>query len=221
MRAKTLTVTPVNTDTVSIAASQMPGAAGALTLTASPFGMPDTTVPAGPLVAHKLNLSSDADDSGHTYTIVGLSADGVAQTETGNWPNTATAKSTKYFSSVKSVSINAAATGNLTVGVANEFVTQLMCGSRYATGFSIGVHVTGTINYTVQMTVTPVRGDQTLTVDPAYVSCTDTNVVAQTADKIGYVAQPIDGGFRLVANSYSNGATAELIVDFNELIAAC
>lgn len=117
-----LTLAAVDAD--GICESQKPTEAGLLTLdgvlTAS---RKDTTVSPSAAITTALldrprhvSVTSDADDSGITFTVSGYDAGGVLRSETVTGPDTGAVSTTQNFREVLSVSISAAATGNITVG---------------------------------------------------------------------------------------------------------
>src|ERR1044071_363932 len=91
----------------NIATSQQPAGAGALTLDGSLSSGGTYTAADG---AHKIAIASDGNDSTHTFTVVGTNADGQAQTEVITGPNATSVNSTKYYATITSITISAAAT---------------------------------------------------------------------------------------------------------------
>lgn len=111
-------------DADGICESQQPTEAGFLTLdgvlAASRMDMtvmPTSAVTTAVLdVPRHVSITSDADDSGVTFTIAGYDAGGALRTEAVTGPDTGAVSSTINFKEVLSVRISAAATGNITVG---------------------------------------------------------------------------------------------------------
>ena len=72
--------------------------------------------------ARKIGITSDANDSGITFTIYGTDVDGKALSETVTGPNATVAYTTMStaanFKSVTKIATSAATTGNITVGTA-------------------------------------------------------------------------------------------------------
>ena len=72
--------------------------------------------------ARKIGITSDANDSGITFTITGTDVDGKALSETVTGPNSTTVYSTNStaanFKTVTKIATSAATTGNITIGTA-------------------------------------------------------------------------------------------------------
>ena len=130
----------------SIALSQTPAAAGALTLNGS-------TVTGGIafLDTARRVLITTADTT-HIFTVTGTTPTGSVITETIG-PITTSAYTTQDFARVTSVTINGAATAAVTVGTNGVASTPWMRLDEWASpDVSIQCNVTGTVNYTVQGT---------------------------------------------------------------------
>ena len=111
---------PTAADADAIATAQTPGGAGNLTLTASPY-TPD--------VPRKITITSDADDSGVTFTITYKDENGDAQTSDAmTGPSSAAITVQKggvdiWASEVSQIAISGAGTGNITAGISDGLVT--------------------------------------------------------------------------------------------------
>lgn len=203
MRPKHKTYTPAAVDTDGI----VDGATGAT----SPIAQVGTS--AGDGLAHQLNLTSAANLSGITFTITGTDADGLALTESIAGPNATTIETTEYFRTVTSIAISATLGANtVDIGWVDEFVTPTLPMAYTVDRAQVSVKVTGTINYSVQQTLSDLRaitaGSElywTDIVDPA--GLIDLTSITAAVD---WTFQPPPRAIRLKANSYSSGAVLDL-----------
>ena len=161
----------------NIALSQTPGAAGNLTLNGSLVsgGVATLDTPRRVLIT--------TTDTTHTFTITGTDVTGQVRSENSGLVS-ATYQSVIDYATVTSVSINGAATAAVTVGtngVASSAWVRL--DSWAAAQTSIQCNVTGTVNYTVQVT----NDDPNDPTSPVavtavnWLSSNDTNVVNAAA----------------------------------------
>ena len=124
---------PTAADTNGICTSQTTSAAANLTLNGALCAtingnsvyapsVSGTAATADGAWARKIGITSDANDSGITFTITGTDVDGKALSETVTGPNSTTVYSTNStaanFKSVTKIATSAATTGNITVGTA-------------------------------------------------------------------------------------------------------
>src|SRR5262249_12609158 len=93
-----------------ICQSQTPGAAGALTLNGSLVSGGVATL-AGTGVVRQVLLPTTADETSKTFTITGTNDCGNTITEQLTGVNNTTAGSAKYYQTVTSITISAAAAG--------------------------------------------------------------------------------------------------------------
>lgn len=132
----------------SVATSQTPGAAGNLTLTAS-------TVTFASSAAQKVTITTNADESGKTFTIYGTSVyDGVIS-ETMTGPSTTTGTSTLYYKSVTRIAVSAATTAAVTAGNAAAAEGAMYVPDMYSNPFSVGMGcqlVSAAATYSIQHT---------------------------------------------------------------------
>lgn len=106
-------------DADGICASQAPPSAGDLLINGA-------LAVGGQVVfdtAHRVSITSDGNDAGNTFTIVGIDSRGITVTEQRTGPNVGTVFSVSYYTSIISISIDNASVGNITVGVNGEVVT--------------------------------------------------------------------------------------------------
>ena len=192
----------------NIAASQTPGAAGNLTLTAGAIAgtTPDTP--------RRVLVTTHADESGKTLTISGTDWNNTPITETMTGPNNTTGYTTYDFKTVTQIAVSAAFAGAVTVGtngIASSRPIFLDPWSIPQT--SIQVTVSGTINYTVQQTL----DDPNSPTNPvAYTSVTwvnhpDSNLASATATAQGNYAY-VPRMMRILVNSNTNPATVVMTV---------
>lgn len=99
-------------DRDGIAAAQTPAGAGSLTLDGVLVSSGIATLSG----QRKVLIYSDGNDSGVSFVITGLDAEGVSVTESVTGPNATTVYSSKTYKTVSSVTISGAGTGNIEVG---------------------------------------------------------------------------------------------------------
>jgi hypothetical protein len=205
MRPKVFSFNPV-TALLTGYATNVTGATWTLTNTATTDGL-----------GHKITIQNNSvtNHSAKTATVVGTDVDGNAQTETLNLPNTsATVTGVKYFKTVTSVTPSAtigADTMNIgwdQVGVSNTYPVDWV--KVTVGGISLGVTITGTINYTVQHTLDEIFASTTAAQTANWFN--HSTVASKTASSDGNYAFPVRA-IRLMINSVTNGAT----VSFNIL----
>lgn len=213
MRPKTLNFAPITPSANGICLSQTPGAGGNLVLNgalASGGAVAFANALQGSATqgihAYLIDITSAGNDSARTFTITGTDADGKPQTEARAGPNVATVTSVKYWRSISSIAIDAAAAGALTLGInaAGQFVSQTVSLDVYEPQTSIALDISGTINYDLQKAFERPTAGET----PNWVAG---GLAAQTADANTSFSSPA-GAVRLKVNSYSAGATAKLQV---------
>ena len=146
MRPITVTVGPlVAASANNIALSQTPGAAGNLTLNGSLVsgGVATLDTPRRVLIT--------TGDTTHIFTITGTDVTGQVRSESSLV--SATYQSVIDYATVTSVSINGAATAAVTVGTNGVASSAWVRFDSWAAAqTSIQCNVTGTVNYTVQVT---------------------------------------------------------------------
>lgn len=148
MRPITATVGPLAAASANnIALSQTPGAAGALTLNGA------LVVGGVAILDNPRRILATTTDSTHTLTVVGLSPTGTQLTEVLVLNGTSV-QSTLDYAKVTSITINAAATGAITVGTNGVASTPWVRVDEWANAqIAIQCDATGTVNYTVQSTL--------------------------------------------------------------------
>lgn len=168
-----------------------------------PFTMSTTT--AGDNLAHLTTIDSAANLSALTFTLTGTDADGLVQTEAIVGPNVATVTGVKYFKTLTTVS----ASSTLGANTADIGWNDTAIGPTFPLNWrqidfqvSLGVDISGTINYSVQHCFESLRdaAPSTLTWWP------HATIVSKTADTDGNYASPVTAT-RLLVNSLTAGAT--------------
>lgn len=145
MQPITVTVGPLaSADDAAVAASQNPAGAGDLTLTSSVVVLDQP---------RRVIITSAADDTAFTFTIYGTTFSGQVVSEVVAGANAGIASSTLDFKTVTQVAVSGNA-GSVKVG------TNGVAGSRWVRFDSwadaqtaIQCNATGTVNYTVQVTM--------------------------------------------------------------------
>ena len=168
-------------------------------------------------LAHQLNFTSAQNISDHTFTVVGTDENGAAQTEVVTGPNATTVESTKYFLTYESITPDATLDADtVDIGWVDEFVTPTYACNRYADAMMIETDISGTINYSVQQTLIPMtEGSANLAwVDVGAGIADSVDVTAITVDA-QFSMNPPPSGIRVVAHSYSTGATLALRATHN------
>ena len=132
------------TQTASANASDV-GNNAAMTLTASPYVTDQ---------ARKITITTADNQSGISFTIVGLDETATAATETLTGPTGgATVTSTKYYSSVTSITAvgnpQDAGTGNISAGTGADIAAPIYRGDLRMRGmYAVNTGAAGTINFT-------------------------------------------------------------------------
>jgi hypothetical protein len=163
-------------------------------------------------IAHQLSLTSAANISAITLTLVGTDADGIAQTEAVTGPNATTVETTGYFLTLTSITASSTLGANtMDVGWVDEISSRTIPLNRHSEAAARGhIDVTGTCTFSVQYTMVPFN--DVFNIWPkTWVAGTPNGGTADTA------ATAVVGatGIRVVTNSYSSGAELQLF--YNEV----
>lgn len=127
----------VDDDAISTAATVAENAA--MVLTASPY------VPDQP---RKITLHSAGNSSGITFTVVGLDETGAAATESITGGNAGSVTSTKYYSSVTSITAVGTPTDAQKAGIAADIAAPIYRGDLRMRGmYAVNTAAAGTINF--------------------------------------------------------------------------
>lgn len=128
----------VDDDAISTAAAV--GNNAAMTLTTSPY------VPDQP---RKITLHSAGNSSGISFTVVGLDETGAAATESITGGNAGSVTSTKYYSSVTSITAVGNPTGDQKAGISASIAAPIFRGDLRMRGmYAVNTASAGTINFT-------------------------------------------------------------------------
>lgn len=182
-------------DADGIAQAQTPAGAGALTLNGALVSGGVATMD----VARRVLVTAAANESARTLTITGTNWNGDTISETMTGPNATTDYTDADFKTVTSVTIDGAATGNISVGtngVASSPPIPVDVYSRSTIGLQ--VKVSGTINWTIQQTVSDVFVEDTTSI--LWMDHEDTDLVAETVNRQGNYAYAFTAT-RIVINS--------------------
>lgn len=182
-------------DADGISLSQTPAGAGALTITGALASGGVATMD----VARRVLITAAANETARTFIITGTDYRGAALSETVTGPNATTAATTNDFKTVTSVTISGAASGAITVGTNGVASSPMLIPDLYSRPqIGLQVKVTGTINWTVQQTVSDVFVAASASI--AWLDHPDTNMVAQTVNRQGNYAYPLTAA-RITINS--------------------
>lgn len=203
MRSKYLSFSPSAVDTDGLA----DGITGA-----GPWDSTDfVATSAGDSLAHQLNLTSAANLSAITITLTGTDADDNVITEDVVGPNATTVESTKYFKTLTAVSADSTLGANtLDIGWVDEFVSQTIPLDHYANNpATVQITIGGTIAIDVEDTISDIRDGGA---QDTWTWLDDANFTNKTASLGGDLAASAIRAIRVVANSYSTGATVSIAI---------
>ena len=159
-------------------------------------------------LAHFFTLTSGANLSGITMTLVGLDADGQAQTEAIAGPNANTVTSLKYFSRINTITFGSTlGASTMGVGISPVSISPTLPVNYMQQAFSSTqmVAVTGTIDYTVQYTEGAIYDTQPSTLT----WFNHATLVTDTTSQDGAITSPFRA-LRLRVNSLTATATISL-----------
>ena len=212
MKPIVVTVGPlVAPNAANIAASQTPGAAGNLTLTAGAIAgtTPDTA-------RRVLFTPAGAEATNSTvWTVYGTDWNSQPQSETVNGVNNPTTVYTAYdYRTVTRIAVNKAQAGAVTVGT-NGIASSRPVFLDYWSlpDFSANVVVSGTINYTVQQSLdNPNDPDNPVTYpNVTWFPFMDSNLISATTSQQSVTGKsPVM--VQLLVNSNTNPATARMTI---------
>lgn len=191
------TITPATEDADGICQSQTPGGAGNLTLN----GALGTTLDYGRIIT----FTSAGNLSARTFTLTGTDIDGNTITETVTGPNAATVASTKFYKTITSIAIDAAAGAAVTIGTRNT--TDSLVGQTIPLpvgvnddNISIALQITGTAQVSIDWTSYEVMSSAAS--NATWTESTEFSNV--TASKLA--TMPLCPAIRLRIESYTAGA---------------
>ncbi len=159
-------------------------------------------------------LTTTADETTKTATLTGTNWSGNPISEVVTLVNNSTVASVLDYKTLSSVVISAALTGNLSVGTNGVAGSAwVMCDPWALPPIGVQVNVSGTVNWTVQITYDD-PNSPTNAVAPAsvaWLSSLDTNLVSKTATAAGSLANT-PAYVRLLLNSQTNPGYASMTV---------
>lgn len=202
MRPKSWSYTPADDDTDGFG-NDLVGTSGvAFVLTA-------TT--AADSLAHKVIITPSGSVTGN-YSITGTDADGRTQTETLATDTTNAVTSAKYYKTLTSIlAPSGIGAETVDIGWTDDIVTPTILLNHKQADFKVrfNVIITGTIDYSVQQTLSEIRSG-----DSAYSTwnwLSHGSVVAKTTSQEGYFAVPVTA-MRVLINSLTTGATFKILL---------
>ncbi len=206
MRTKKIDIDLATVDADGICQAQSAAGAGALTLNGA-------LVTGGVAImdyARQIGIGSANNDSGITFTLTGTDNDDKALSEVVTGPNATTVESTGYFKTITSVVVSGATVGDVQVGTVDEVLTQTIPLDRAsAQTATIGVDITGTINYTVEYTFDDVQTTTMAAQSAQWFALAA--LATKTADAQGSTDLGVSA-IRLKVNSHSAAAEAQMYV---------
>lgn len=201
MRPKYVTLTPQNVDDNGICAAQTTAGAANMLINGALASGGAVTLD----VASQIGIYCAADINTVVFTITGTSPEGVAQTGTITGVNASTVESTEYWKTITQIATSAAVGTNTIVGTVDEFASKCYAVDIYTNGHTVGGYVSGTINYKIQYCLERFTAGET----PVWIDTTLTNKTATSVETLTGMV----GGFRIVANSFTDGATLSLRIN--------
>lgn len=215
MRPKTLLYALATADPDGICQSQTPGGAGALTLNGA-------LVSGGVALLgdyqRRVRLTAAADETGHTFTVTGTDDFGRTISEDLAGPAIGTVDTTLNFKTVTSVTIDAAATGAVTVGTTDfgesrPYLVDPSWPNPTSISLAYELRTTGaTVDVTVQYSFHPFHGDEDAANDATIEWYNHASLTNKTASAAGSITQPVTA-VRLKQNTGTDaGAEHALIV---------
>lgn len=192
----------------NIAVSQTIGGAGNLTLNGSAVTAGVATLD----VPRRVLITSGGTDTGITFTVVGTGSNGLALSETITGGSSGTPVFTNHdFATVTKVSTSGAAASTVTVGTngIGSSVPVIMDTMVNPASYGAAVTVTGTVNYTVEMSYDDFAPLFDLNANtPTWFAASGFS--SQTTSQNGTIAGPCTM-IRLTVNSGTGTASLKLI----------
>lgn len=206
MRTISVTVGPLAAASANaIALAQTPGGTGVFTLNGALVSGGVATLDK----PRRVLVTTAADESAKTITIVGTDWNGNRISETMTGPNATTGYTNYDFATVTSITMSAAAAGNITVGTNGIASSRPIRLDPWADAqVALAINVTGTVNYTVQQTLDDPNSETNPTAyqSMVWIDHADTALVGATTSKQGnYGYAP--SWCRVVLNSGSGSLT--------------
>lgn len=192
-------------DDNGICASQTPAGAGNLTINGALASGGVATMD----TQRRVLITATGNESGKTFTLYGTNDDGASISEEVAGPNATTAASTFDFKTVTRVAIDAAAADAIIVGTNGVGSSRWIPANPYGgdSTLAIGVTITGTVNFTVEYTLTDDPCGIKAAISSAPKAWSLTALASKSADTDGQITFPVQA-WRLTINSGTGTATA-------------
>jgi hypothetical protein len=161
-------------------------------------------------LGYTTTLTSTADLSAISFIVNGTDQSGLTINETITGPNNTTVTTTNYFKFINLITASATLGANtLDVGNSATAAAEIIPINYLQSSFSctIGVAVTGTINYTVEYTESAIYDIATSAITWLALSA----LTSKTANADGSITSPFRA-LRFTINSFTPGATATVNV---------
>lgn len=160
--------------------------------------------------ARRIGILSAGNDVGITFTIVGIDQDKKPLTNVVTGVSAGTAESADYFKTVISITTSGASAGNVTIGTVDEASSQTVpLRSKSASGATINVNVTGTIDFSVQERFDNIQLSDLAVQADNWQDISTLN--AKTADTTAIIS-PGGSATRVIINSHSSGAELQMYI---------
>lgn len=196
-RSKQLAAASAN----KICLSQTPSGAGNLTINGAAASGGVATLD----TQRQVLFTFAADETGHTFVVYGTKQGGSAIQETVAGTTAGTVATNQMFLTVTRISIDAAATGAMTVGTNGVGSTDWQSVDLFTEPVNVGfqVVVSGTVNYTVEYTEQDVNALATGAYPAVFAH---SSIASKTDNQAGSFTTPLTY-FRLTINSGTGSAT--------------
>jgi hypothetical protein len=197
----TFTKSLIAASAVVIAASQTPGAAGALTLVGGGMVTLDTQ--------RRVLITCVGNNSARIFTLTGTRDTGQVVTETMVGPNATTGQSLNDYRTITAISIDGASTGAVTVGTSAVGSSDWKLIDTHAKPFAmtIAFTVTGTVTYGLELTNSRILVVPTLFA-AAPINIIPTTIAAATANTLYNFAAPAHA-WRLTVTAGTGSVAAD------------
>lgn len=199
-KPKSLTLAPQAPDDDSVCESQTPGAGGSLTFNGDAVsdGVATFATPC------RVGITPAGDESGRTFVLTGTDRYGRSISETLAGTNATEIVSALDYKTVTDVTIDDSAADAIKVGNTDALSTAWIPRNRYQSYMSQQFDISGTINYTLQHTLSDVQAPGFREDDAVVIA--DGDIAGETTDQTLFSDRVIVAS-RVIVNSYSAGAT--------------
>lgn len=157
----------------------------------------------------QLTITSAGNISAVSFTVTGLSMRGDAQTEVIVGPNATTVTGVLYWKEIYQIRGSGNVGTAITIGIGSVGQSNPFLADYYTTldAISTQVDVTGTINYTAQITLDNPQTNAA----PLWFSHPTAALVGATTDQLGLLSTPVVAQ-RILVNSSSGGSLVATIM---------